>query len=77
MTVEQLTRLAELAALAAGYFVASNPSYARRFADAALAADKLAADKLAADLSVELQATRAGRERSQVRGHRPGGPKVA
>lgn len=44
MTAEELAYLAELAALAARYFASTDPSNARRFADAALAAVKLGAD---------------------------------
>lgn len=62
MTAEQLARLAEQAAFAARYFAATDPSDARRFADAALAATKLAADKLAADSAREEHTPRRGRD---------------
>jgi hypothetical protein len=49
MTTGQLARLAELAAIAAGHFARTDPPYARRFADAALAAVQLGVNQLAAD----------------------------
>jgi hypothetical protein len=75
VTVEQLTRLAELAALAAGCFAATDPAYARRFADAALAASKLAADGLVASVAGRAQAP--SFELTGVKTHPLGGPEVA
>jgi hypothetical protein len=76
MTAEQLARLAEQAAFAARYFATTEPSYARRFADAALAAAKLAADKLAADSAQEEHAPR-GRHLAEIKSQVAGGPEVA
>jgi hypothetical protein len=75
VTVEQLTRLAELAALAASYFAATDPAYARRFADAALAAGKLAADGLVASVAGRVQTP--ALELNDVKTHIVGGPEVA
>jgi hypothetical protein len=75
VTVEQLTRLAELAALAAGYFAATDPAYARRFADVALAASKLAADGLVANMAGRLQTPPL--ELTEIKTHTLGGPEVA
>jgi hypothetical protein len=76
MTAEQLARLAEQAAFAARYFAATDPSYARRFADAALCAAKLAADKLAADSAQEEHVPR-GRHVTGLKANLVGGPEVA
>jgi hypothetical protein len=76
MTAEQLARLAEQAAFAARSFATTDPSYARRFADAAVAAAKLAADKLASDSGREEHAPR-GRHLAKIKAHVAGGPEVA
>lgn len=44
MTASQLAHLAELAALAAGYFAVSDPDAARMFGNSALRAETLSAE---------------------------------
>ena len=71
MTAEQLARLAEQSALAARSFAATDPSYARRFADAALVAAKLAADSAREDHGAPR-----GRDLAEIKTHLVGGPEV-
>jgi hypothetical protein len=71
MSAEQLTRLAEPAAPAAGYFTATDP------ADAALASGKLDAEKLVANLARENEAPPLGGELTGNTTHLVVEPEVA
>jgi len=66
MTAEQLARLADLAASAANHFARIDPSCARRFADAALAAVKPGADSLAAESAGKEGERRHGRDLTET-----------
>lgn len=77
MTAEQLTRLAEPAAPAAGYVAATDPASARRFVDTTLVAGKLDAEKLVANLARENEAPPLGGELTGNTTHLVVEPEVA